>query len=113
MLLASTDGCSYARGVNDRHQALFDEVRRAVLESPGALDRATRLAAADGGELPSELAELSRKVREEAASIDDHDVQRVVAAGRSEDAVFELILASAFGAATQRLHAAHRAIRGK
>ena len=84
-----------------------------MLESEGALDRATRLAAADGGEVPSELAELARKVRDEAPAIEDADVQHVLRAGRSEDAVFELILASAFGAANHRLLAAQRTIRGR
>lgn len=99
--------------MNDRHRKLFDEVRRAVLDSPGTLDRATRVAAADGGPLPSDVAELARKVREQAASIEDEDVQRVLAAGRSEDAVFELIVASAFGAANHRLSAARRAMEKK
>lgn len=92
---------------------MFEEVRRAVLESPGSLDRATRLVAADGGPLPDDIAELARKVREVAASIEDEDVSRVLAAGRSEDAVFELILASAFGAANHRLNAARRAMEKK
>lgn len=92
---------------------MFENVRRAALESGGTLDRTTRSAAAEGGPLPEDLAELSRKVREEAANIEDADVRAVVAAGRSEDAVFELIIASAFGAANHRLQAARRAMGRK
>ena len=99
--------------MNDRHRDLFENVRKAVLETRGDLDRATRFAAAEGHDLPNDLAELARKVRDEAASIEDSDVARVVASGRSEDAVFELILASAFGAADHRLAAARRALGGK
>jgi hypothetical protein len=92
---------------------MFENVRRAVLESEGTLDRATRAAAADGRPLPDDLAELARKVRDDAARIEDADVQRVLASGRSEDEVFELIVATAFGAASHRLEAARRAMGKK
>lgn len=99
--------------MSDRHRSLFQAVRGAVLESDGKLDRDTRLAAAEGRALPGEVGELARKVRDEAASIEDADVARALAAGRSEDELFELILASSLGAAEHRLAAARRAMGGR
>ena len=44
-------------------------------------------------------------------SVTDRDVAAVVAASGSEDAVFEMTLAAAVGAATGRLEAGLRALR--
>lgn len=92
----------------DEHAALL----RAVLQSPGATDPALRAAAFRGDAMPPALAEYVRKVRGESYRIIDDDMRRLLAAGYSEDAIFEITIASAIGAAEERLQAGLRALGG-
>ena len=89
----------------DRHADAAADLRRAVLDTPGATDRATRLAAVAGQDLPEPLAAYVGKVREASYRVTDADVDGLLVAGLSEDAVFELTLAAALGAAGRRLDA--------
>jgi alkylhydroperoxidase family enzyme len=88
----------------------------AVLQTPGATDPALRAAveayaASLGGregtvaELPEELRPYVEKVARHAYKVVDADVERLRAAGYSEDAIFELTLAAALGAMQARLEA--------
>jgi alkylhydroperoxidase family enzyme len=99
----------------------FQQVRKAVLEGPGTTspEERTRIAAwcsdPDQGpasdHLPEPLAALLTKVTRYAYKVTDEDVQAVLAAGYSEDAVFEAILSAALGAATARYERGMAALR--
>jgi hypothetical protein len=71
-----------------------------------------RRAAYGGAPFPPPLDTYIEKVRERAASITDEDVQALLSAGFSEDAILELTIAAAAGAAGERYDAAMRAMNG-
>ncbi len=83
----------------------------AILGTPGDLDPAIRAAieayAADLPErprgIPPDLLPYVEKVARHAHTIVDADVERLRAAGFSEDAILEATLAAALGAARGRL----------
>ena len=96
--------------VVDRHAEAVSAVRDAVLRTPGATDTASReLAFADASGAP--FASYVAKVQEASYRVTDADIKALSAAGLSEDAVFELTLAAALGAAGRRLDAGLRALR--
>jgi len=76
----------------------------------GAAALAGRGAAAGVG-LPAALAPYVEKVAKHAYKVVDADIDRLRDAGWSEDAIFELTLAAALGAARVRLDAGLRALR--
>jgi len=94
-----------------RYHRLIEELRAATLESPGRLLPEQRHAAADGGELPPELEAWAQTVRERAYTTTDGDVEALLAAGHSEDAIFEVTVAAAVGAGLERFEAGVRALR--
>ena len=75
------------------------------------LDPEVRQAAAKGADLPPELVHYVDTVRRHAYKVTDEDVQALLDAGYSEDQVFELTVAAAYGAARDRLEAGLDAIR--
>lgn len=94
----------------DRHAGAAADLQRAVLDTPGATDEPTRRAAFAGQDVPEPLAAYLGAVREASYRVTDADVAGLVAAGVSEDAVFELTVAAALGAARLRLDAGLRAL---
>jgi alkylhydroperoxidase family enzyme len=106
-----------------RHTEALERVRRAILETPGDLDpnvreAATAYAAAlavgkQSADLPSELVPYVEKVARHAYKVVDADIERLREAGYSEDAVFELTLATALGAAQARLDRGLAALRAE
>jgi alkylhydroperoxidase family enzyme len=97
----------------DRHAKLVEGLRQAVFGAPAATDPATRSAAATGGSLPEPLGSYAAMVRDEAYRVTDQDVERLKAAGHSEDEIFEVTVAAAVGAALRSLDAGLRAARGE
>jgi len=90
-------------------------VTEAILETPGDADTELRRAveAFAGGraaDLPDDLRPYVEKVAKNAYKVVDADVDRLREAGYSEDAIFELTLAAALGAARSRLDAGLRAM---
>lgn len=83
----------------------YQQLRAAVLQGPGALDPAARRAAFTGEGPPGAEAWV-RRVRDQAALIDDADMAALQATGLSEDAIFELTVSAALGEADRRLRAA-------
>jgi alkylhydroperoxidase family enzyme len=71
------------------------------------------VAAGRGGELPELLAAYASEVRDQSYRISDTDFAGLTAAGLSDDAIFEITIAAAVGAALQRLDAGLRAVRGR
>ena len=88
----------------------LDELRRAVLGSPGKTSPALREAAASGADLPADLAPVIEKIRRHAYKVTDEDIASLRAAGRSEDEIFELTCAAAVGVALHRVERALAAI---
>jgi hypothetical protein len=88
-----------------RHAAEVAELRRSVLESAGATEPALRLAAFLGQDLPAMWARYVTKVRDQSYRITDSDISDLISQGLSEDAIFEVTIAAALGAAGVRLEA--------
>ena len=100
-----------------RYAELRQRLEDAALGSPGqapgelrraAFARAARLAGVDAGvrsgaALPPALTPYVDKVARHAYQVTDADVIAVRRAGNSEDAVFEITVAAALGAALGRL----------
>ena len=96
------------------HQHRFERLRRCVIAGVGHLDARQRRAAFDRqlDALPGELRAYVGKVHDHAYRITDGDVEALLAAGYSEDEVFELTAAAAVGAGLSRLERACRAMGG-
>jgi alkylhydroperoxidase family enzyme len=99
--------------MDPKYARKLDDLRLRVLARPTeTVDPALRRAAAEGGEVPPELAGYIDKVRRHAYRVTDDEVRDLVAAGYSEDQIFELTVAAAFGAAFDRLQAGLNAMAG-
>ena len=108
----------------DRHGAWVERLRQAVLCGKGTTDAAlrqaveARAAVAGGrrgdaaGSIPPALADFVDQVIHRAWQITDEDVARLRRAGYSEDAIFELTLATALGAGMGRLEHGLAALAG-
>jgi hypothetical protein len=83
----------------------------AVLESPGATDPAVRRAIFRGDAQRDPVGEYVEKIRGQSYRISDEDVKQLLESGLSQDAVFELTVVAALGAAAERLEAGMRAMR--
>jgi hypothetical protein len=95
-----------------RHAEKVSALRLAVLRSTGATELAVRDAAFRGGQLPALLHEYVTKIRGTTSyRITDDDVKKLQAAGYSQDAIFEITIVAAFGAATERLEAGLDALK--
>lgn len=92
----------------DRFAALREATAAALLDRPGDLPADVRRAIAFGAP-PADLAALVQKVRVDARSISDEDVD-ALRARYTEDQLFEIIVSAAFGAAHHRLMAARRVL---
>ena len=80
------------------------ELRRAVLE---------QAAGSGGGNVPPALAAYVDKVARHAYKVTDEDVGRLQQAGHSDDALFEVTVSAALGAALGRLERGMAALRGE
>jgi hypothetical protein len=89
-----------------RHREPLEVLRAAVLESPGELAPEVRRAAAERAEVPEPFPRYVGMIHDHAYKITDRVVDELKAAGASEDAIFEISVASAYGAARYRLEAA-------
>jgi hypothetical protein len=96
------------RAVDDRFARLRSDTASALLRGPGATPPELRQAIAKGCP-PQELMTLVQKIRSRAYTVTDQDLD-AVRGHYTEDQLFEIIVASAFGAASERLAVAHRAL---
>jgi AhpD family alkylhydroperoxidase len=78
--------------------SLVDNLRYAVFESPATTDTALRKAAISDS-LPEPWQTYAAKVRDESHGVTDADIDRLKAAGHTEDAIFEITAAAAVSAA--------------
>ena len=93
----------------------MEEIARAILETPGDADTGLRArveayAAGRKADLPDDLRPYVDKVARNAYKVVDADIDALHAAGYSDDAIFELTLAAALGAAQARLDAGLQAM---
>lgn len=94
--------------MDDRFAPLRNTTASALLQGTGATPAELRQAIATGCP-PEELMTLVQKIRSRACTVTDQDLDAL--RGRyTEDELFEIIVAAAFGAAHERLAAAHRAL---
>ncbi|GHJ37106.1 carboxymuconolactone decarboxylase family protein [Streptomyces sp. TS71-3] len=89
------------------------DLRHAVLEAPAATDPALRAAAAAGDPLPEPWQSYAAAVRGDSYRITGADVDRLTAAGHSEEEVFEVTVAAAVGAALVSYDAGRAALERK
>ena len=95
-----------------RHATAIDVVRRAAIEARGVTEPALRRAVYDAAAQPPPLGPYLDKVRNQAWAITAEDIGALRATGYSEDAILELTIAAAAGAAGRRYDAAPRSVRG-
>jgi hypothetical protein len=91
------------------HATVFAELRRALLETRGALEAETRLVILGGGG-PEELQPYLEKVRRHAYKVVDGDIAALRETGWSDDALFEATVAAAVGEGLRRYELAVEAI---
>jgi alkylhydroperoxidase family enzyme len=88
--------------ISSGRNGLVDRLRYTVLKAPAITDPATRMAAATGGPLPEPAATYAATVRDQSHRITDTDIDRMGAAGYGQDAIYEITVAAAVGAALHR-----------
>jgi alkylhydroperoxidase family enzyme len=97
------------RRMEDRFAPLRDATAAALLNGSGDTPQDLRQAVADGA-APADLTALVQKIRSRAYTVTDGDLDAL--RGRyTEDQLFEIIVAAAFGAARERLGAAQLALK--
>ena len=89
--------------MDPKFDAKLEDLERRLLHRPGTLDPAVRRAAAAGDHVPEVAGAYVEKVRRHAYLVTDRDVEHLLQAGYSEDQIFELTVATAYGAARARL----------
>jgi hypothetical protein len=85
--------------VDHRHAPRIAILRRAILVTPGATSPAERMDAEAQAVTAGPAAGYLLKVRNQSYRIVDDDLRALRAAGLGEDAILELTLATALGAA--------------
>jgi|SRR5712664_2995320 hypothetical protein len=96
-----------------RYDDFRNRLTAAVLDTPGETPASLRRAALQRGTLPAPLASYIDKVARHAYKVTDTDVAGLQRAGHSDDALFELTVAAALGAALYRLDKGMAALRGE
>ena len=91
-----------------RFRELKEATADAVLRGPGACPTELRQACARG-KAPDDLRALVEKIEQHAYDVTEEDVA-ALRAKYSDDELFEIIVAAAFGAADRRLDAGLRAL---
>jgi AhpD family alkylhydroperoxidase len=94
------------------HGDVVQDLRHSVLTAPATTEKTLRAAAAAGEGFPEPLQTYAGKVRDASFKITDADVAELVAAGYSENAIFEVTVAAAVGAALRSFDAGRRATEG-
>jgi alkylhydroperoxidase family enzyme len=106
----------------ERYGHLRRATRAAVLEGAGVTDHALRQAVeqraatlsgrAGSADVPPELAGFVDKVARNAYRVTGADVEALRSAGYSQEAIFEITVSAALGAASARLERGLAALRG-
>jgi AhpD family alkylhydroperoxidase len=102
-----------ADGPANDHGDVVANLRHAVLDAPAITDPALRAAAAAGDPIPEPWQSYATTVRDASHRVTDSDVGRLIAAGYSEDQIFEVTVAAAVGAALRSFDASRSALEQK
>ncbi len=94
--------------MDDRFARLRNATASALLHGAGATPAELRQAVADGHP-PDDLTNLVEKIRSRAYTVTEHDLD-ALRSRYTEEQLFDIIVAAAFGAARERLMAARRAL---
>ena len=89
----------------NRYAELVDALRSAVLRSPGDSTPQMREDAFHGRPVSPQLDAYIAKVSAQSYRVTDEDIPGLLRAGYSEDAIFEITVATALAAAWDRLAA--------
>lgn len=100
-----------AEGPAADHGDPVANLRHAVLDAPATTDPALRAAAASGGPLPEPWPPYAATVRDASYRVADADLERLTAAGCSQDEIFEITVAAAVGAALRSFDAGRSALQ--
>lgn len=93
---------------NGDKQALVRAIEERILTGPGMAPLELRAKGFENGDLPGPLAELLHKVAKHSFQVSDGDFSAALAAGFTEDQLFELVICAAVGESS-RLYQAGRA----
>lgn len=88
-----------------KYARLVADLRASVFDGPGRVDGTLRESAATGQGLTEPWSTYTAKIRNEAWSVTDADIEALKAAGHSEDEIFEMTVAAAVGASLHALDA--------
>jgi hypothetical protein len=95
--------------IEDPHAVLRNKLLEIVLSADGESDPSVRRAAFEGRDVPADLQPLIDKIRAHAYKVTDDDLERVQRT-YGDDALFEIIVATALGASERRLLAGLEAL---
>ena len=96
-----------------KYAQLVADLQASVFEGRGRVDKTLRASAATGQGLAEPWPTYTAKIRNEAWTVTDADVEALKAAGHSEDEIFEMTVAAAVGASMHALDAGLRALNAK
>jgi hypothetical protein len=92
--------------MTDRHADVLTRLEARLRAGPGELSPQTRAAAIDADPLPDPLAQAYvETIRRHAYKLTDRRLEELAEADWSDDQIFELTVAAAFGVAKRRLDA--------
>lgn len=94
--------------MRDKYEGFRSATAQALFETPGKTSRELRQAVA-AGTAPAELVALVEKIHSCAYTVTDRDLDSL-RPSYTEDQLFEIIVAAAFGAAADRLATARQAL---
>jgi hypothetical protein len=100
-----------SEGPTDHHRPKLDALRDAILDGPGVLPADVRRSAAADEGVPEPFAAYVDLIHRQAYRITDATVTGLGEAGADDDAIFEISVAAAYGAARARLDAGLAALR--
>jgi alkylhydroperoxidase family enzyme len=110
--------------MNSRYEPLVQRLNQAILYGHGVTQPALRQAvesgaatlggrsSKQGSEAPAALTQYIEKVARHAYKVTDADIEALQQAGYSEDAIFEITVSAALGAAMGRLERGLAALKG-
>ena len=97
-----------------RYRSFHERLIEAVAATPGVVPESLRRAVLERtGGVPQALSRYVDTVARHAYQVTDADVAGLKEAGYSDDAVFEITVAAAVGAAMHRLNRGMAALRGE
>jgi hypothetical protein len=96
-----------------KYAQLVADLQASVFEGRGRVDKSLRGSAATGQDLAEPWSTYTAKIRNEAWTVTDADIEALKAAGHSEDEIFEMTVAAAVGASMHALDAGLRVLDAK